>query len=158
MHPAAGDAPPPPAGLPQADRIDLYDLVYIQYVYSYIPSEINDCPAAGRRVVGAIFLAIGIFGTPALLYLTRKTVIDGRVVADERDEQVARRATQAGLVCVLVYVFLTCIALWDRYQPEGAVPAGWMWVLAYSTLILAYIAPAAASLFLHLGIGSHAEG
>jgi hypothetical protein len=111
-----------------------------------------------RRTTGAVFVAMGIFGTPALLYLTRKNVVGGRVVADERDDAIARRATQAGLVCVLIYVFLTCIALWDRHQPDGAVPAGWMWFLAYSTLILSYLAPAAASLALHLGLGSHAEG
>jgi hypothetical protein len=111
-----------------------------------------------RRLVGAVFLAIGFFGTPLMLFLTRARPGSAHVASDERDERISHRATMIGLVVVLLYVFLTCIGLWEAYSDAGAVPVGWMWFLAYSTAILSYLGPATAALMLDFGMLRRAEG
>jgi hypothetical protein len=112
---------------------------------------------AQRRLIGAIFLACGFFGSPVMLYLTRARKGAGRLVSDERDDSIGRRAANGAMVVVLVYVFLTCIVLWESYDGQGAVPVGWMWFLAYSTAALSYLAPATAFLILDYRMVHHGE-
>jgi hypothetical protein len=111
-----------------------------------------------RRVVGGIFLAAGLLGTPLMRLLTRKMTGAGAIGSDERDEEIAAKATRAGLVVVVALVFAGTIALWEVYQVPGSVPVGWMWVIAYSTWTLSYLVPAAISLGLYLGTMRNAEG
>jgi peptidoglycan/LPS O-acetylase OafA/YrhL len=108
-----------------------------------------------RRLLGGAVLAAGIFGTPLMRLLTRRGSPADRVDRDERDEEIEARATRIGLVSVVTLVFLGAIALWDSHQEPGCVPVGWMWVLAYATLILSHLAPAAVSL--DRGAPRHAE-
>ncbi len=112
---------------------------------------------ASRRIIGGVFLAFGIFGTPLVRLLTRSKPDAGRVDRDERDEWIDAKATNIGMIAVAMFVFLGSIALWDTYQDAGCVPVGWMWVMAYSTLILSHLAPALVSLFLDIGAFRHAE-
>jgi hypothetical protein len=111
-----------------------------------------------RRIVGGVFLAFGIFGNPLLRLLIRSGPNAKQVDRDERDEQIAVRSTNIGMITVVLFVFLGGIALWDGYQEAGCVPVGWMWVLAYSTLILSHLIPALISLVLDLGVLRHAKG
>jgi uncharacterized membrane protein len=110
---------------------------------------------AHRRLIGAIFLACGFFGSPVMLFLTRVRRGASRLVSDERDERIGRRAANGAMVVVLVYVFLSCIVLWETYEKQGSVPVGWMWFLAYSTAALSYLAPAAGTLILDLRMIGH---
>ncbi len=110
-----------------------------------------------RRVVGGVFLAIGIFGTPLMRLFTRKKTDSGRVQRDERDERIDARATRIGIIAVVALVFLGSIALWDVYQEPGCVPVGWMWVLAYATLILSHLVPTIVSIALDVGVTRHVE-
>jgi uncharacterized membrane protein len=111
-----------------------------------------------RQVVGAVFLAIGFLGTPLMMSLTRARPGNEHVVHDERDESLGRRAAVWGLVVVILYVFVSCIVLWERHRDPGCVPVGWMWFLAYSTATLAYMVPAFVSLVLDSRGGLRAEG
>lgn len=108
-----------------------------------------------RRLIGAIFLAVGFFGTPVMQYFTRARKKNGRLLSDERDDRIGRRASNGAMVVVLVYVFLTCIVLWESYEKQGSVPVGWMWFLAYSTAALSYLAPAAGTLMLDFRMIDH---
>ena len=111
-----------------------------------------------RRLIGGVFLALGVFGSPLMRLLTRSKPDAEHVDRDERDDQIHARATNIGLIVVVVFVFLGSITLWDAYQDRGSVPVGWMWVMAYSTLILSHLAPALVSLILDIGAFRHAEG
>lgn len=110
-----------------------------------------------RRLIGGVFLAFGVFGMPLMRLLTRSKPDAEHVDRDERDEQIEAKATNIGVIAVVTFVFLGSIALWDAYQDPGCVPVGWMWVLAYSTLILSHLAPAFVCLALDLGTTRHAE-
>jgi hypothetical protein len=89
--------------------------------------------------------------------LTRGKAGSESVVRDERDERIETKATGIGIITVVTLVFLGSIALWDAYQEPGCVPVGWMWVMAYATLILSHLAPAVVSLALDFGATRHAE-
>ena len=110
-----------------------------------------------RRIIGGAFLAAGILGTPLMRLLTRINRDSKRVQRDERDERIEAKGTRIGIITVVTLVFLGCIALWDVYQEQGCVPVGWMWVLAYSTLILSHLAPTIVSLAIDIGATRHVE-
>jgi hypothetical protein len=110
-----------------------------------------------RRLIGGILLACGFFGSPVMMWLTRARKGATRMVTDERDDNIGRRAANGAMVVVLVYVFLSCIVLWESYDVQGAVPVGWMWFLAYSTAALSYLAPAAGFLILDYRMARHGE-
>ena len=48
-------------------------------------------------------------------------------------------------------VFLVCIGLWEAYREPGAVPVGWMWFLAYRTMIFVHLSTAITQLVLDFG-------
>jgi len=110
-----------------------------------------------RVLTGAIFLAFGVFGTPVMLYLTRLQPGAEHLFSDERDDRLARKANLFGLTAVALYVFLVCIGLWEAYREPGAVPVGWMWFLAYSTMIFVHLSTAITQLVLDLGNFGDAE-
>ena len=107
---------------------------------------------SARRVIGAAFLAFGIFGAPVMRLLTRGKPGAGSTPRDERDERIGAKATNIGMIVVALVVFAGSIALWETYRDAGCVPVGWMWVMAYATLILSNLAPAIVGLALDLGV------
>ena len=106
---------------------------------------------SARKVIGAVFLAFGIFGAPLMRLFTRRGSGDGGTHHDERDDLIAAKSCQVGLIVVGILVFCGSIALWEVYQEAGSVPVGWMWVMAYSTLIVTNLAPLTISLILDIG-------
>jgi hypothetical protein len=98
-----------------------------------------------RHFAGAVALAFGFLGYWSVLWLTRAPS-DGPVPADERDALVVARAAQSTLVVTLVAVFALSLGLWTVFEAEGEVPVGWMWFLAYGSVILASLVFAAATL------------
>jgi uncharacterized membrane protein len=107
----------------------------------------------GAAVLGAAFLAHFV-----MLWRTRARAGDRPVLSDERDERIARRANGVALVASLVYVFLVCIVLYEVHHDSRLVPVGWMWFLAYSTAMMAYLSHAVATLALDSAMGGHGEG
>lgn len=100
-----------------------------------------------RHLVGAGALAFGFLGYWVSLWLTRQKQGDPPQ-ADERDYQILARANQATLVVVLLGIFALTIGLWITYEAPGEVPVGWMWFLAYGSVILASLASAVIILIL----------
>jgi uncharacterized membrane protein len=92
---------------------------------------------SGRHVAAAAAMAFGFLAWWAALFRTRARA--GEVAVDERDLQVVARAGQTTLIVVLVAIFAFTIGLWTAFEGDGSVPVGWMWFLAYGSVILASI-------------------
>jgi hypothetical protein len=107
-----------------------------------------------RHLATAGAVAFGFLTHWAVLWATRRKKGDP-ALADERDYQIVARANQATLVMVLVGVFALTIALWTVYEAGGQVPVGWMWFLAYGSVILASVASAVSILILDGRMGGH---
>jgi len=112
----------------------------------------------GRIVSTAILIGVGFTAFFGMLYLTRSRPGGARVIVDERDESIARRANGGTLVVVLVVVYLTCIGLWEAYREGGCVPIGWMYFLGYAAAMLGYLTHAGATLMLYRWTGADGQG
>ena len=107
-----------------------------------------------RHLAGAVALAFGFIGYWSVLWFTR----GGREsppLTDERDAHVSARAGQTTLIVVLTAIFALAIGLWVAYESTGEVPVGWMWFLAYGSVILAFVTYAGAVLVLDSRMGGH---
>jgi len=45
------------------------------------------------------------------------------------------------------------VGLWEAYREAGAVPVGWMWFLAYGTVIATFVVHSLATLVVNGGYG-----
>lgn len=107
-----------------------------------------------RHVAGAAALAFGFLGYWSALWVTRQKRSEPPL-ADERDLQTRARANEATLVVVLLAIFAFSITLWTVYESRGQVPVGWMWFLAYGSVILASVTSGVAVLILDWEGGGH---
>ncbi len=101
--------------------------------------------ARSRHLVSALAVALGYGGYWVMVWITRRRAGTVRAV-DERDVHVVVRAGQSALIAVLVSVYVVTIGLWIVYEDAGSVPVGWMWFLAYGTIILAFLAYAISTI------------
>jgi cytochrome bd-type quinol oxidase subunit 2 len=107
-----------------------------------------------RHLAGAGALAFGFFGYWLVLWFTRQR--KGRPpLSDERDLQIVARANQLTLVVVLLWVFALTMGLWVANESEGSVPVGWMWFLAYGSVIVAFLVSTVTTLVLDGRVGGH---
>jgi len=106
-----------------------------------------------RVVAGALPIVFGYGGYLLAVWLTR--VRGSAVATDERDAQVVARASRGTLVVVLMAVFAMSVGLWEAYREPGAVPVGWMWFLAYGTVIATFVVHSAATLVVDARYGGH---
>lgn len=67
-------------------------------------------------------------------------------VVDERDEAVARRASEATLIVVAILIYVAAIILYETHLDTGTVPTGWLYLLAYGTVALVSLVHAVARL------------
>lgn len=85
-----------------------------------------------RSVLAGIILP-GYLISFALIWWTYKGRRAGEI--DERDKKIESRATGIVGIVVLLTVFLVSIGLYDTYLDRGAVPVGWLYILAYGTIV-----------------------
>ncbi len=109
---------------------------------------------SARILAGAVAIAAGYGGNLLATWLTRGR--RGEVVADERDAEVVAQASRGTLVVVLMAVFALSVGLWEGYRTEGAVPVGWLWFLAYGTVITTFVVHSLATLVVDARHGDHA--
>ena len=101
-----------------------------------------------RKLTVAWLFFLGYSTFLSMLFVTRTRRSAGRAITDERDVAIASRANGVALIAVMVFVYVLSTALWTRYEPSGALPAGWMQFLAYATVFFGLLAHASATLFL----------
>lgn len=99
------------------------------------------------HLAGACFLGFGFVAYWMVLWFTRQRK-DRPPASDERDLQSAAQANQVTLIVVMVGIYAFTIGLWTVYEAEGQVPVGWMWFLAYGSVILATVTSSVTTLIL----------
>lgn len=108
-----------------------------------------------RKILVAVFLGAGYVSIIIAQFMTRKKPGSKRVLIDERDERIARLANGTAFTVLGVYIFLTCIILYEVYHNSEVMPVGWMWFLAYSSSFLSIMSHAVTTLFLYTRMGGH---
>jgi uncharacterized membrane protein len=107
-----------------------------------------------RHLLAAGAILFGFVAYWSALWWTRQR--GEEVLADERDVQVVARASQATLIIVLMVVFLLCTILWMVHEEDGVLDVGWMWFLAYGSMVLGLVTNAVMVLVLDRSTGGHA--
>jgi uncharacterized membrane protein len=111
-----------------------------------------------RRNFGGGLLAVGIALHLCLSFLTRRSSKSKHITVDERDQTIRRRSSESAFNVLAVFVFLSCIALHDAFREKQGVPIGWLWFLAYSSFILAYLSQSLAATILYCSSNSSPQG
>lgn len=101
---------------------------------------------SGRHLLAAGAIGFGFLAYWGGLWLTRGR--GDQILADERDFQVVARASQATLIVVLIVVFSISVALWTIYEADGVLAVGWMWFLAYASMLVGLVTNAVTVLIL----------
>jgi len=68
---------------------------------------------------------------------------------DERDLAIQSKAVNIGFIIVLLYIFILSISLYIKYETAGTMPVGWVWFIAYSTVVIANLSVTVPSLLLY---------
>lgn len=65
---------------------------------------------------------------------------------DERDMMIQSKALSTGFIILVIYIFIISIGLYTKYEAEGFMPIGWVWLIAYSTIVVANLSVGISSL------------
>lgn len=104
----------------------------------------------GPRAVIAGIILPGYALNVAILFRTRRGRQRGDL--DERDQAVERTASQTTLIMMLLMFFLASVGLYEHFRTAGAVPAGWLYLMAYGSIALVSLLHPTVSLIIdHLG-------
>lgn len=101
-----------------------------------------------RILISAIF-GLGFLSYALMLFQTRLKPGQESYASDERDEMISMQGANAGMIVVMVYVYVLAMGLFLNYEEVGSVPVGWMWFLAYSTMLMAFLSASTITLILH---------
>jgi len=85
-----------------------------------------------RSILATIILPGYLIGF-AVLWWTRNGRRAGEI--DERDKKIERWATEIAAIIVLLTVYVVSIGLYKAYVARGIVPVGWLYILAYGTIV-----------------------
>ena len=96
------------------------------------------------RMLTAAIILLGFLLNAWLGWRSKKGKKLGEL--DERDDAIARRASEVTLIVVAMVVFLTALTLYETHRGSGAVPIGWLYLLAYGTVALVSLVHAVATL------------
>lgn len=95
-------------------------------------------------VLLAVLIAAGL-GVDLFLRIYQRSKKHG-FMRDERDHYMQGKAVSAGFLITILYIFILSISLYIKYENLGTMPVGWVWFIAYSTIIAANLSIGMCSL------------
>jgi len=85
-----------------------------------------------KTILLAVLIAFGLF-----MDLVIRTIIKrGRQL---KENQINYKNLNVEIIATLLYIFIIIITLYIYYESAGAVPVGWLWFIAYSTIVFVNI-------------------
>ena len=86
----------------------------------------------GARLLSANIILPGYLLNFGIMVWSRRGRRRGDL--DERDKAVERLASETSLIIMLILFFLSTLYLYEHYRELGAVPVGWLYLLAYGSV------------------------
>jgi len=111
---------------------------------------------SSRVALTSLAYGLGFLTHFFLTWKFRSRKIGETVVKDEWDDDVAQKANGVALIVLLIFVYLTGVVLWEVYRDTLLVPAGWVWFMAYFSIMVGLIAHATATLVIDSSRGRDA--
>lgn len=81
--------------------------------------------------------------------LVRQSRLERSGDYDERDSEIARRASEITLIVLAICVYAASLALYEWSADAGTVSRGWLYLMAYGTVSLVSFVHAASFLILN---------
>lgn len=113
-----------------------------------IPDTINNWGDNRTKTLLLALLFVFGFGVDSILRIVEKTK-KWDIRRDERDESIQHQSLRLSFVLLIIYIFIISIALYIKYEIVGAMPVGWVWFIAYSTIVFANLSAGYTSLYLY---------
>jgi len=127
-------------------------VISVFFVLVFFSSSVESFTEQGRKwsrlLIAAVILP-GYLLNIVVLQWSRRARKEGDL--DERDEAIARQASEATMVILAVLVFAFSIGLYEVYREAGAVPVGWLYFMAYGSMSLISLVHPAVTLALDFG-------
>jgi len=108
--------------------------------------QFDDAENAILRVLAALIILPGFVLNAWLGWRSKKGHRLGEL--DERDDAIARKASEVTLIVVAVLVYCSSLLLYETHHTDGSVPAGWLYLIAYGTVSVLSLVHALTSLIL----------
>jgi hypothetical protein len=93
-----------------------------------------------KTILLAVLIAFGL-GSDLII----RSVINKKGLI--KDDYKNQKAINIGLIATLIYVFTASIVLYTYFENSGLVSVGWLWFLAYSTIVFVNVAVGISCLF-----------
>lgn len=100
-----------------------------------------------KTILLASLFIIG-FATDFILRILEKSK-KYEVKRDERDSMIQSKSMGIGFIVIILYIYLLSIGLYTKYEASGFMPVGWVWFIAYTTIVMANISAGISSLILY---------
>lgn len=110
-----------------------------------LPKTVSDWGQDRIRTVSlAVLFLIGL-GADLFLRIYERSKKHG-FMRDERDHYMQRKAVSAGFLITVLYIFILSISLYIKFETIGTMPIGFVWLIAYSTIVVANLSTGIFSL------------
>lgn len=132
----------------------IWSIVAIGIVVIFsLPNTIRDW---GDNRLKTIFLAllflVGL-GTDFLLRILERSKKYG-FVRDERDQFVQNKAMYLGFIILALYICILSFSLYIWYESDKFLPIGWVWFIAYSSIVIANLGTSIVSIVYYIRQGN----
>jgi len=122
------------------------------FVSLFILTGVDSFAEPGQRWVRLLVAGIilpGYLLNLVFLHWSRKGQAKGEL--DERDEAIAKHASQATMIIMAILVFTFGIGLFETYRDVGVLSVGWLYILAYGSVATVSLVHPAVTLILDFG-------
>jgi hypothetical protein len=109
-------------------------VLFAAVFFSAGTERFTDQDHVGSRTFVASIILPGLLFNLVALFRSRRGRSEGDL--DERDDAIARRASEVTLTALAALVFVASIALYEFYRELGTVPVGWLYFMAYGAVIV----------------------
>jgi len=110
------------------------------------PEAFTSAEHAGVRHLTVAIIMLGYLVSFVLMARARRGQQRGEL--DERDKAVELKAAMVTLTVMVVGFYLATIGLYSLHSETGAVPAGWLYFLAYTSVTLVSLVYPVATLII----------
>ena len=99
-----------------------------------------------KTILLAVLFLIGFGSDFVLRFLERRN--RDKSENEKQSKVINQEALGVGAIIALTYVFIVTISLYTNFEQSGFVPVGWVWFIAYSTIVATNLSVGGVALYL----------
>ena len=100
-----------------------------------------------KTILLALLFLLGYGGNMLLMILEKSSKWGFK--RDERDQLIQYQSLSRAILILILYIYTVSIILYIKYETARFVPIGWVWFIAYSSVVVTFISSGYTSLYLY---------